>query len=521
MIFAVLLLFSVKVNAAEDLFKGSSEEEIKAGLSQFFGSMPPENPFSQVEGPDYERVLPFAYDPFLSFKIKGREGYKQSFKSGEDVEIEAVVSFNNDKSKVETDKLKSQCLEMTKDNPQAREGICRDYDIYEVNSFEHLNLKVQVWRIDESENRKSNGDFLIDEFYAKEDFSLNKGHLMPVKISWKAPKDLVKGKYYFSFFINGNKKFPILSFAPDIFSPLNQIPFNVDSSKANGIYINKDEIEINTDHYFPINRIPTVKLINGKVVVKGSVSNGNDALANADVEYKLYRWTQENEADVLAKKSQQISIKAGGSTPIEYSFEPFEKESFYTLQINVRSGKEKSMLNVALILEGKNRGVFIFLGPAEKDAKIFPMLCLRNAAWVGNFKGRVDVTASLNGSDKPIAKWSKEGYIETKDGFCMVLKNNGFEDLKKGDCTVFKGEIYDEKNNLVDQVTTDFYCEKIKAKNGTAGVAGGIGTMAESLIAEDSATSEKFLTWILIFLGAIGAYVVYKIIISNRNNSKK
>jgi hypothetical protein len=103
----------------------------------------------------------------------------------------------------------------------------------------------------------------------------------------------------------------------------------------------------------------------------------------------------------------------------------------------------------------------------------------------------------------------------------MVLKNNGFEDLKKGDCTVFKGEIYDEKNNLVDQVTTDFYCEKIKAKNGTAGVVGGIGTMAESLIAEDSATSEKFLTWILIFLGAIGAYVVYKIIISNRNNSKK
>ncbi len=521
LIFSVFLAWSVSASAEEDLFKGSSEEEIRAGLDQFFESMPPENPFSQVDGGDFERILPFAYDPFLTFKIKGRENYKQNFKAGENVEIEAVVSFTNDKTKVEIDKLKSRCLEMTKNNQTARDGICRDYNVYDVNSFEHLNLMVQVWRTDESENRKTNGDFLVDEFYAKEDFSLEEGHLMPVQIDWKAPKDLIKGKYYFSFFINGNKKFPILSFAPDIFSPLNQIPFNIEGTKTGGVYIDKDEIEINTDHYFPVNRIPTVKLVNGKVVVKGLVKNTTDNLANADIEYKLYRWTQENEADVLAKKNQQISVKAGGSSSIEYSFEPFEKESFYTLQINVKSGQEKSMLNMALILEGKNRGVFIFLGPVEKESKISPMICLRNATWVGNFKGRVDVSASLGASNKPIAKWSQEGYLETKDGFCLVLKNNGFENLKKGECTVFRGEIYDEKNNLVDQVTTDFYCKKDDLDRKKQGVAGAIESVTDEILPEDSGSSEKILILILVALGLLGSFVVYKIIISNRHNLKK
>ncbi len=519
LVFPIFLAGIFSAQAAEEkggLFKGSSEEEIRAGLDQFFGSMPPENPFSQVEGSDYERVLPFAYPPFLDFKVKGRENYKQMFKAGESVDIEAVVSFSNDKSKMETGKLKEQCLEMTKDNQKAREGICRDYDVYDVNSFEHLSLMVQVWRMDESDNRKINGDFLVDEFYAKEDFQLSEGQLLPVKISWKAPKDLIKGKYFFSFFVNGNKKFPLLSFAPDIFSPLNQIPFTVEGEKASGIILDKDGIEINSDHYFPINRIPTVKLMNGKITVKSSVINNTQSLANADVEYKLFRWTQENESDVLSKKNQQVSIKANGTSPIEFSFSPFEKESFYTLQINVKSGQEKSMVNVVLILEGKNRGVFIFMGQAEKDSKVSPMVCLRNAAWVGNFKGRVDISAFLGSSEKPIAKWSKEGYLETKDGFCLILKNNGFENLEKGKCTVFKGEIYDDKNNMVDQVTTDFYCGA-KKDSKASGVAG----IASDLTSKDTPWTEKTLTWILILLGLIGAYVVYKIIISNKNNLKK
>jgi len=502
----ILLVFGVFQSTQALTETSPKVDEIQSGLDKLASSIPPENPFRHVDGGDFERVLPFSYPPFLNFNVSINKGEEQMFGPGSNIDVKGAISFSNDNNQAELAKLDVRCKEMTKNNAEAQKGICRNYNSLSVNSFEHLNLFVQVWRMDESQSRGEYGDFLVDEFYAKEDFSIKKGQNVPIEINWKRPKDLVGGRYYFSFFINAAKNLPVLSFTPDIFSPLNQFQFDVEGNKQVGVFFDKNSTKINEETYFPVNRIPTVKTVDGKVNVKGVIVNKNSVAADAKVEYKLYRWTQEDEKNILSQNQEVFNVKPGSNQNFEFSFAPYDEESFYTLEVISQTGQEKSVVSIHMIVDGKSKGKFIFIGQAEKESSIFPYLCLRDAAWTGNFKGRVELTASSSDGNV-IGKWKKEGYLEPKDGFCLILKGNGFENIKPGQCVSYKGNIYDQNNKLVDQSSIDYNCNN-NSNEEVNKVAGSAKTNVAG-ISNSSSDSTSKLVIILSFLAVMLALGVF------------
>ncbi len=460
------LFFILSCNSSLAISEIEIDPNYKGDGAEFLNSLPKsqsENEFSKLESGSFKRTYPFNFPPFLKSEIKFKKN-KEVFVPGEEISLNGYVKYWNSEAKNEMDKIRENCLKTWEDKKDfPPESICPDFDLYRIPKIEHLGLFVQIWKIDESEKRQENGDFLIDEFYVDKVFSLIENEKNNLSFNWKIPDEIEKGNYYFSFFVNSNKNFPVINLVQNIFSPLNQEPFRIEGNKNSSLFLDKDNINLNGEHYFPIRRTPTISPLDGKFIIKNNIKNTTDRLENVSIKYKLFNWTQEDERNLLLEKNETVDAPGNSTIPIEFSYQDFPEESVNTLKIEISTNSKKSIINLTFVIDNKSKARMTFLGQIEDDNGIYPYACVQYYGWKRDFTGNIKVEA-FSQDKKMLASWNQNGSISIEDAFCFALKGSGFENIQKNQCFYLNGQITDgDKKVFEEEISLN--CEQDKDKN--------------------------------------------------------
>lgn len=466
-IILAIALFNLGSNSvfANETIEGGSiriEGNINEGLEKFFGSIPPENPFNSVSS-GLSSMVPFPFSPFSQFNITFNSDNRKGFSQGENLNVKGSFDFLSN-SQSEINKSIQECLNRFSNlKEEQRKKACAAPPIYEIPSFGEVGILTQIWKVDEDrqiENQK--GDFLVDEFYVAESLEISEGESKDFALSWKIPEGLPNGSYYASFFINSYKRFSLLSFPVNVYSPLSRFDFSVltDTSFDN-VYLDKNNIRINQKEYSQIYPVPIVEPAQGSIGIEFSLVNNSKEDKEVTLSYELFRWTQEDPRNILETEEKKVKIPANNHKNETYKLAVDQLESLYDLRITVVDNGVKSMANIHFSLKGGNRGMFTYLGMGKENGFIRPIFCLRNAQWEGFFEGKVKVTVKKT-NGKKLNSGEIEGILEPQDGRCFVLDDSRFR-RKAETSLILLGEIFDKNGNKVDQIEI-LYNSKDKLK---------------------------------------------------------
>lgn len=400
-----------------------------------------------------QEIFPFYSDPFVKFNLE-LNSEKQTYEKGTTVKMAGTLSFSS-QAKEEKERISRNCNNAI----LQQKGKCLSSPLYSVDQFSNLGLYVQVFRKDPNQKTSSNGDFLVDEFYAVENVALRENDKKGISFNWKLPEEIKDGDYYFSFIVNEKKSFDLWGTPLVAFSSAKTYNFQVNSGGNKGIEIDKDGLKLNKKDYFYRRPAPTVSADNNnQITAEIPINNLDQVDKNVKIKYNLYRWGQTNPADIVSNKQEVKTVPAGKKTVAQFSFEPNDLDSIYDLEITAATDTSRSVSNIRFVMTGKNRGTFRFLGIAKPEGKTDSrevMFCLRNANWEGIFEGKVAIELS-DQTGKQLKNWEGNAGVKAETR-CFTPK-----ELKvpAEGCVNVKGQIFDKQNRLVDKKEVQNLCAK-------------------------------------------------------------
>jgi len=460
------LLFSAPVKA--ELAPGSIklDKSPQAVLDKLVSSSAPPNPFNSPGEQDKEiRIVPaFQGKPLARYTLDFDKGGKTSFQKGELASLAGDLNYSGDDAKNQLDKALTNCQSQLEGKAK-----CVAPEFYQIPVISNVGIFVQVWRKDETASRVKTGDYLIDEFYASQGITLKEGEGQKIAVNWKIPAEIKEGRYYFSFFVTANQRFPLSGFPLNVFSPGIVYPFDISGEGGNGVEIDKSEIKLNGNAYSQVLPAPTVEPDDDGITVEVPVTNLDSAEQKVTVRYELYRWTQENSENLLKKENTVETVAPGEIKAAAFSFVPNDSDGVYDIKVTASTPQSQSVADIHFSLKDRNEGIFLFLGVAKgQDNKDYPIFCPRNARGTGMFPATVKLSLNENGKD--VASWDKKGVIEAVDGRCLVIKEDRFSQaLGSGSCVKLTGNIFGSGNQSTDAETVDYNCEpKNPAETGAS-----------------------------------------------------
>jgi len=431
--------------------------------------LPEAGPFTGKIESDMEEIPQIVFSPISDYQLKFN-GKKQFVRGGE-VNIDGSLTYLS-QADAEIQKLKEKCendkkvfLELTAEedikDTQKMEipsgDICSNFPVYRMPALENTGIFVQVWRKDENEEGAVKGDFLVDEFYAEQGFRLEDGKEKRFEVDWKIPPGVKGGKYYFSFYVDSNIKYSVEGLPVVAGDHAALYEFDIaGGDQEEYIEIDKDNVTVNGQPYVHRAPSPVVEPINDQIVIELPVKNITASTQEVNIDYEVTRWRQEDGDVVVAKKDTQ-TINAGEAANARLEINTKDPlESVYHIRVVASTTNSISTYNIHLAIKDRSRGLFTFLGMAEKDNVYAPIFCIRNRHWVGFFDGSVKISLSdQNGKEK--ASWEKSGKIRAGVN-CFAVKDPNLI-LTDKDCIELKGEIVNTGGETVDQGIVDYNCE--------------------------------------------------------------
>lgn len=487
----VLGFWSLNVQAATPT---GPQVQVQPGFydqyKEYLKNMPAPTPFNGGAPPaDLKSVTPFYRMPFTVFKLDISAGSQQSYQAGDTLSLKTNLSYAF-KGVENNKKIYDACMAQLKDDSK-----CTMPAVYKIPEFDDLGVYIQIWKKDNSQATAKNGDFLVDEFYAleKQDLATNNNNSKDFNINWKIPSGQSAGNYYALIFLNQAKSFDLLGTPLAPYSESKRFDFDVKGDQAGNLEINKDNIKVNSAPY--AYRKPAPSVSGQEIKIEVPIKNNSKSLEDATVKYELYRWGRINPADQINSKTESKSLAAGASDILTYSFNPNDTDSAYDLKITVNTANSKTMTYVRFVIDGKNRGIFRFLNMVEDGGSLTPMFCIRNAAWSGNFPGKVRLTLGNQ-------IWEKQGTFEASEGNCFVL-NDAKMKVNPGSCSQLKGEILDQNGKVVDTKIISSSCQTRQGQNLTS----------ENKKLESSG---RIWEWVLGILVCVALVVIILIYLNNK-----
>lgn len=398
-------------------------------------------PFTGKEDPDLEQINPYFADPVNKFSINLHSTGSQEYQAGDMVSAEGDVNYVFDDAKAKA---------LAKESENCTN--CPSPKIYRFPGMNDLGVFVQVFRKDEDKTTSLEGDYLVDEFYAAQGINLAENAKEKLKINWKIPEEIKEGKYYFSLTFNAGQRFSLAGTPLLAHFPAGIYDFQVNNSdNGSGVEIDKNNLAINDKSYVYRNPAPTVEPQDGEIKITVPVSNLSTEYARLNIKYQLYRWGQEDKADLLSSKEETKDLGTAEKANLEYSFKPDELNSVYNLKVIATTSKSITTSNIRFVVKDQSRGIFDFIGKAQDEkGTAYPAFCLRDAQWTGYFSGKMVLTA-LDAKGNNVFKFERNGSIETANR-CFVLKTEQYK-LNDSPAVSLKGEIYNNDGKLVDQKT--------------------------------------------------------------------
>jgi len=474
------VVFGVLLLAGSAGAKVKLDENFKEEFGKYLSAKSAvQSPFVNQEQEDMEMVYPYHADPLndfdLSFDSQGRKNYN----AGDQLKLNGSVKFTP-RGEEEIKKLTEGCEN------------CKVPPVYNIPLLDDVGIYVQIWRRDEQDGA-IRGDYLIDEFHAAEGLTLRAGKAQNFSVEWQIPGEIKGGQYYLSFFIDSNKRFNLKGMPLVVFLSAADYDFYVTKPEeaGNGVELDKDNILINDESYVYRQPAPTVEPKEGEISVVVPLVNLNTDKQEINVRFELNGWGQGDPADSLLIKKDVVTLEPGEIVDLIYVFNPDNINSVYNLKAVAAAANSISTSNVRFVVKDKNRGLFGFLGVAEKDNSLLPMFCLRNAQWIGTFDGKVKVTKN-DFKDNQIASWEKTGSMEARDR-CFVIKDQNMR-INEG-VVKLKGEIYNKEGKVVDTRTVMYNLRPAQDK--------GVTKMISDIGRDDKATIILALAILLLLSGGI------------------
>ena len=302
------------------------------------------------------------------------------------------------------------------------------------------------------------GNFIVDEFIAIKDISLQSNESIPASFDWKIPDSAPSSEYIFNYFFSVGKKFNLggLPFSNEII--IGKATFDVVTDQKAFISFNRSATKVNNQKYYHIGDWPIVEN-NSNVVIDQPIVNSFSEDKNVEVAYDVFYWDSLNGKDLLTSSKEQVIVPANSSVDLKYTVKNV-KESVYYVRITAISGDQKSIINIRFVNDvAKSRLNYpaITKFPIKKGDEVTLFTCFHNTSGV-SANGKV-VVKLLDKNDEEITSTEYEGVITSN----MMADKNSFVAKQKYDNVTIKAQVFDNGGQLVDEYEVNYNCEDFNA----------------------------------------------------------
>ena len=314
-----------------------------------------------------------------------------------------------------------------------------------------------ILRISKFDPRSQVGNDIIDEWTAIENINLLEGEKKDVNINYQLSSGLPAGTYTLASFFLTQGKFNLagLSFTDDIFG--GYATFSIEAESEKFIKFDRAEVKVEGKNYRIFGFLPQVFDKDTKTLsISVPLKNDNAKAVSGDITYSLYNWDGIDKSNLVKTWSEKIDISKQSSKTLSFDV-PLSDRPVYFVKIVAQAGDQRSEIHIRLVKDGFRPrlnfvGITQFPSGGKGNNTLFA--CYHNTANAeGN--GKLDVTIK-NSDGRVLSSATFSGKIT---GAIDVLTKD-ISSLRGYDKLLLSAKLYDDKNNLMDEVEIPYDCSK-------------------------------------------------------------
>ncbi len=362
---------------------------------------------------------------------------------------------------------------------------------------------------------QKNGDFLIDQFFAKEGMTLDARQATNFDFIWRVPAWAPTGDYLAVAYFQSAKKFNLmgLTFTDDIKG--NQVGFSITSDFKNSVAWDKNGVKINNKDYLFAAPIPRLGK-DGKIKISAPLRNPTKQNQKAEISFDVYFWDGLLSSQRVETKKETVDLAPGETKTVTYEVID-NKYPAYFLVAKSKWNDFSSIINVRFAREGIDRPRINFPAltkfPLKKGETATIFSCIHDVGTAGVVSGKLEIKL-LDEKGTIIKNSTYSGDIT--DG--MMGFKTDFIAQNDLDVATIKASLFDAKNLLVDEVEMKYDCQEIdpaKCLNkGTEPVSSSSDSSSTKPFFGDS----SYLIYGLIGIGAAIIIVIFILIRKRKRN---
>ena len=317
---------------------------------------------------------------------------------------------------------------------------------------------VKIFKQRGSGEKDANGPDVVDQFYAVEGVTVPANGELPVSINWQIPSYAASGEYRVATFFTVSRKFNLLGlpFTDDVVG--NTGSFKVAGELKSGVSFKKDSVTVAGEKYY-FAAFPPRTSATDPVTVEVTLTNPTGESVTVPVTWSLYHWSQNDRANFITSKTNQVTIAAGRTIKVSFVVDD-ANHPVYLLQGVAKWRDSSSIINVRFVREGKDQlrinfpSVMSYPLTDGQEATLFS--CLHNAGESASVPGGRLELSLLDHKGEVIHSYTYTGNVT---GAMMGVADKFTPDKTYGtftlDAKLYRGE------ELVDQSSVTYDCEKL------------------------------------------------------------
>ena len=317
---------------------------------------------------------------------------------------------------------------------------------------------VKIFRERGSGEKDANGPDVVDQFYAAEGLTVPANGELPISIQWNIPSYAVSGEYKVATFFTVSRKFNLLGlpFTDDVVG--NTASFKVAGELKSGVSFKKDAVTVAGEKYY-FAAFPPRTSATDPVTVEATLTNPTGESVTVPVTWSLYHWSQNDQANFITSKTEQVTIAAGKTAKVSFVVDD-ANHPVYLLQGVAKWHDSSSIINVRFVREGKDQlrinypSLMSYPLTEGQESTLFS--CLHNAGESASVpNGRLELSL-LDPNGKVIRTYTYTGDVT---GAMMGVAEKFIPDKTYGTFTL-DAKLY-QGDALVDQSSVTYDCQKL------------------------------------------------------------
>jgi hypothetical protein len=355
------------------------------------------------------------------------------------------------------------------------QGVYKPYDMLEINANIVNNnpypvidatVRAKVLRNHPNPVDKKAQYITVDDIVIADNLILKPNEEYSIEYDYFISGNAPSGEYIIQYYIYNQDRFNLagLSFTEDVIG--NQMSFIVEG-KNEHIYLDKTNITIDGQSH-NTRGFMTQHTGNKIIPVKIPLVNPENINREIEINYKLYKWDELLESNLLDQKTQQISISGNNKVELNYDIEAKEDTVYYMVitstvigEDNSEPNKMQSMAHIRFSIEDKNSPRINWVGlnkyPAQKGEDLQFMVCAHNKSY-GTDNGPIKIFSKVtDSSGKVLSNIRYEGRMPSAiSGLSNKFKANGNLNTIN-----IETSLYNANDDLVDNINTTYNCKDI------------------------------------------------------------